>query len=286
MLLPHEKKAASVIAYNPLVLPLLLACHTVPHDARHTDCASCHSPQAAEWTESRHAVAYDNPIFQLSWSETRDPWCLTCHLPDDGVTCATCHGLQKKVCSDCHEFDLPRTLPDTPSGTLGQSTVSEWQTSGAAAVGTGCIDCHPPHHPAGGHDQERVRAAVRAAVMAKGDAVEATITVDGIGHAFPTGDPFRRLSLSICSDLSCAQPIATVELERRLKRTVDGGWALDQDTRVAAPAVGLDASRTFSLHAPDAVAWMLVMNLTDPRHAAELGSRSGYIVATGPVERP
>ncbi|MDG1479336.1 MAG: hypothetical protein P8R54_07075 [Myxococcota bacterium] len=268
------------------MLLLLLACHTVPHDARHTDCATCHAPQVAAWSESRHAVAYSNPIFQHSWAETQDPWCLTCHLPDDGVTCGTCHGLKKQTCADCHEFDLPQALGGAASGTLGQSTVSEWRASGAAAAGTGCIDCHPPHHPAGGHDRGRVRAAVDAAVVARGDTVEAAISVDGIGHAFPTGDPFRRLQLSVCADLTCTQPLARVELERRLERTDDGSWMLDRDTRIPPPADGLRAARSFTLHAPGAVAWELVMHLTDPQHAAELGPRAGYIVATGPVERP
>ena len=118
-----------------------------------------------------------------------------------------------------------------------------------------------------------------------GDEVEATISVAKIGHAFPTGDPFRRLELSLCADLSCRRPVAQVQLERRLEQAVDGRWELALDTRVPAPAEGLDASRSFTVTAPEARAWLLVLHLTDPRHAADLGDRARYVVATGPVER-
>ncbi len=274
------------LPYNRPVLPLLLACHAVPHDARHTDCEGCHSPQVEAWSASRHAVAFDNATFQRSWSLEHSPWCLTCHLPDDGVTCASCHGRKKRTCADCHEFDLPREIDGEASGTLGQSTVSEWRASGAAAAGMGCIDCHPPHHPVGGNDPARVRATLRATVVARGETVEATITATDIGHAFPTGDPFRRLRLTLCADLSCERPVAWHDLERRLRRTGDGGWAVDLDTRIPPPAEGLDGVLTLAIQAPDAIAWRLTMHLTDPGHAPDLGDAALYVVAAGPVERP
>ncbi len=266
-------------------LGVLTGCHPVPQDAQHTDCAGCHSEQVADWRQSRHAVAHSNPIFQRSWADTREPWCLSCHLPDEGVTCATCHSGPAKTCADCHEFDLPRALPDTPSGTLGQSTVSEWHASGAAAQNKGCIDCHSPHHPRGGHDRAWVRAVIDAQVTAEGDSVQATITASDIGHAFPTGDPFRRLLLTICADLFCARPTAQASPHRSLKRTEDGGWVLAQDTRIPAPATGLRSARTLRLHAPSARAWQLSLHLTDPAHAAELGDQAAYVVATGLVAR-
>ena len=270
-----------------MILAVLLAsCHTVPDHSRHSDCVECHSPQVEEWLGSRHAVAYENETFQRSWAEEQDPWCLTCHLPDDGVTCATCHGLERKTCADCHEFDLPRELPGTPSGTLAQSTVSEWRGSGAAAQRMGCVDCHPAHHPIGGNDRERVREVISATVVAHGDRVIATLTADEIGHAFPTGDPFRRLELTLCADLACAQPLTQISLERRLERTEDGGWAVDQDTRIPAPTEGLRGTRTIHLNAPQARAWRLTMHLADPAHAADLSGHAAYVVDTGTVERP
>ena len=267
-------------------LLLLAACHTVPPDATSADCGDCHPAQLQSWSASQHAIAYTDPIFQVSWAEERSDWCLTCHLPDDGVTCATCHGAQRKTCADCHEFDLPAVIGGAPSGTLGQSTVSEWEASGAAAQGMGCVDCHDPHHPVGGNDRERVREVLSAQVTAEGDRVHARLTAEGIGHAFPTGDPFRRLYLIVCEDLACSRPVARAELARRLTRTEDGGWALGSDTRIPPPAEGLTGVRQITLDAPGARAWKLVMQLTDPRHIDDLPDLARYVVATGPVERP
>ncbi|MEZ4318758.1 MAG: hypothetical protein R3F61_14690 [Myxococcota bacterium] len=256
----------------------------VPEHARSESCAECHPSAVTDWSASRHAVAFDNPVFQRSWSDTRAPWCLTCHLPEEGVGCAACHGPEARDCADCHDFDLPRELGGAASGTRGQSTAEEWSRSGAAAQGLGCADCHPPHHPRGGTDVERVREVVGAAVRVSGDDVRADVSVTGVGHAFPTGDPFRRLRLTVCADLACLRPIATTDLERRLERTADGGWALASDTRVQAPIEGLDATRSFSMHAPGARSWQLTLHLTDPRHADELGSAAAYVVANGLVD--
>ena len=266
-------------------LMALSSCEHVPHEAQHTDCASCHSTQAADWQQSRHAVAHSNAIFQRSWADTRDPWCLSCHLPEDGVSCATCHSTPAKTCADCHEFDLPRELPNTPSGTLGQSTVSEWHVSGAAARGMDCTSCHDPHRPRGGHDQAWVRDTIDVQVTGKGDTVSATLTASGIGHAFPTGDPFRRLQLTLCADLSCTRPITQASLHRSLKRTENDDWILNQDTRIPPPTIGLRSARSLELHAPEARSWQLHMHLTDPAHAAELGEQASYVVANGAVER-
>ncbi len=85
------------------------------------DCATCHAATHAEWAGSRHAVAASNAIFQASWSERPDGWCLGCHAPlvaqqaelvggaaipgvarrqaapagdlwEEGVNCLACHG--------------------------------------------------------------------------------------------------------------------------------------------------------------------------------------------------
>ncbi|MCB9674493.1 MAG: hypothetical protein H6737_05210 [Alphaproteobacteria bacterium] len=275
---PRLKRHSAIVA-------LLFGCGPhVPEHASSDACVDCHATAVAEWSESRHAVAFANPVFQTSWSEARSPWCLTCHQPEQGVDCATCHGPAPRTCEDCHDFDLPREIGGAPSGTRGQSTAEEWRGSGAAEAGLGCVDCHPPHHPIGGNDAERVRATVAAVVRADGDAVSATLVARDIGHAFPTGDPFRRLQLTICADLACRRPVATEVLERRLARTTDGGWAVARDSRIPAPAEGLVGTRTFELHAPGARSWQLALHLTDPRHAGELGDRAGYVVATGLVE--
>jgi hypothetical protein len=110
-------------------------------------CATCHPAQAAEWSHSRHAVAWTNAIFQREYRQQPLTWCVHCHAPlasqfaevqrgggplaDEGVTCAVCHvrggqilARQKhptsphqtqvladfgsaSFCAGCHQFNFP-----------------------------------------------------------------------------------------------------------------------------------------------------------------------------------
>ncbi len=69
------------------------------------DCASCHADIASEWRASAHAHAWDDPIFQASYTREPDAFCRHCHAPRmragnatpdararrEGVSCAVCH---------------------------------------------------------------------------------------------------------------------------------------------------------------------------------------------------
>ncbi len=79
------------------------------------ECSKCHSDIYRNWKQSRHAAAYENPVFQTAY---RNTWleegatgarlCLPCHAPTttrtsdfvaaqpaarEGVTCSSCHSL-------------------------------------------------------------------------------------------------------------------------------------------------------------------------------------------------
>jgi len=87
-----------------------------------------------------------------------------------------------------------------------QSTVSEHRASPFAGVA--CASCHMPavqgasgqhrsHAFASSEDAARVRASVRVeAARRPGATVRITLEPNGVGHAFPTGDLFRRLEVS------------------------------------------------------------------------------------------
>ncbi len=87
-----------------------------------------------------------------------------------------------------------------------------------------------------------------------------------VGHAFPTGDPFRRLSLEI--DAAHGNEWVTVE-RRSLQRLIEPGHGLStrraelQDTRVG----GADALRvhTFDLdgHERSSIRWRVVYERLD-----------------------
>jgi hypothetical protein len=105
-------------------------------------CRACHAAIVDEWSQSRHALAWTNGIFQHEYSARPQPWCVNCHAPlttqqagaraEQGVDCATCHVRDGKLvskqrgaksphatvadasfgspayCADCHEFTFPR----------------------------------------------------------------------------------------------------------------------------------------------------------------------------------
>jgi hypothetical protein len=241
-----------------LVVPLLLA----------ADCGSCHAQQHEAWQRSRHATAGTNAAYLASHAREPMKWCDSCHA-QEGVTCAACHvrggmvlstrapsaaglhahamqqddGLSRsELCAGCHQFNFPvsREEPVRFSPHPMQNTFAEWRASGSAQQ---CQECHAAHDPAGPHDVPALRAAIRGEAKRVRDEVRMGLTPVGVAHHFPTGDPFRRLRLSLCSDVDCTGVVAVHELERKVRPTHDG-WELSTDSTL--PPEGF----TVALHAP------------------------------------
>ena len=84
----------------------------VPGEHPSTECASCHSEVAREWSDSAHALAWDDEEYQKSLKGKRRPQlCYGCHIPQHllageklprkprprtdmqahGVSCQSCH---------------------------------------------------------------------------------------------------------------------------------------------------------------------------------------------------
>ena len=83
------------------------------HDfASASECIDCHGQYFAEWSSSRHAHSFNNPIFKSGWHDaqidfpdTGERFCIQCHAPiafvtgendiydvmKEGVTCTFCH---------------------------------------------------------------------------------------------------------------------------------------------------------------------------------------------------
>ena len=84
-----------------------------------------------------------------------------------------------------------------------QATVSEHAKS---ETRTSCASCHMPlteggaahrsHAFAGGHDAALVRNAVTVSAERSPQGARITLTPRDVGHAFPTGDLFRRVEVS------------------------------------------------------------------------------------------
>jgi hypothetical protein len=193
--------------------------------SRNVACEGCHAEIAGEWRASLHRRAHEDPVYQRAFAREPLPFCTGCHAPEAdpaepgpspahalGVGCVTCHAVDRShatagaapsktsECAACHEFAFPGTAEKM------QLTATEHRASPRAAVA--CATCHMPSVTSGGrahashrfeasHDPELVRRAARITAARSGRKVTFTFTPDRVGHAFPTGDLFRRLRLVV-----------------------------------------------------------------------------------------
>ncbi|NUO48201.1 MAG: hypothetical protein HOV80_05010 [Polyangiaceae bacterium] len=169
-------------------------------------CRGCHAPEgdpASEPTASVGALGVG---------------CVTCHVVGDDVLGAPRadadslripHEVVRDVrfasadaCGSCHEFAFPGAAGRNHAE-LMQSTISEHRDS--EARGESCASCHMPVGSSGKKSHEfrasRDEALLKKALRVEVERVSATtvrfvLTPVGVGHAFPTGDLFRRLELS------------------------------------------------------------------------------------------
>lgn len=172
-------------------------------------CQGCHVPEADPTSPPSDALA------ELGTG------CVSCHLVPEGVLAAKDGHSPKRAtsphavvrdgrldgdaaCARCHEFSFPSAKkplgPDVPM----QSTVGEHTASPAA--GQSCATCHMPHAPgrrrshrfASSRDEERIRSAVQVgAERSSPSSVAITLASNVRGHAFPTGDLFRRVEVLV-----------------------------------------------------------------------------------------
>jgi hypothetical protein len=190
-------------------------------------CQGCHAPEAdanAPVPEALGAMGVG---------------CVTCHLTGDAVLAAPAVGPARSAphrverdarfggagaCAACHEFAFPELGLRRPFG-LMQSTVTEHRGSPYASFA--CAGCHMPRvdGPRGPHrshaflasrspDVVRKAAAVRAE-RSSATSIRITLTAGEVGHAFPTGDLFRRLTASAETAGAAGDPRATRHLMRR-----------------------------------------------------------------------
>jgi hypothetical protein len=269
------------------------------------DCAGCHPAQAEAFATSRHAIASELPIFQVSAAKASTPWCASCHRPAGarvaGLECASCHAVggdatairstrtpsrealaahrivvAPSQCTSCHEFATP--LPDhldpvVYSSQPLQATVSELTRSDPRAR---CVDCHDPHRPLGAHDPALLRSAVEITARSTTDGVEVTLVAKRVGHRFPTGDPFRRLVVSVCEDATCEHVVG--------KHVVGRSFALREG--VWAPVIDhtLADGETRVVRLPAGGWWRADFFYGDPRLQATLPAADVSLeLASGPL---
>ena len=263
-------------------------------------CLTCHAPRSAQG--GREALAEG---VSCAACHLRGQTVLSAHAPS--AEARSVHPIEEEprlrtadFCAGCHQFDAPMRGPlehdnrFVPSGTPMQDTLSEWRASSFAPV-TPCQGCHMregSHAFPGGHDAELVRGAVEVEVRAATPTrVLVTVRSRGVGHALPTGDPYRRLRLTLCADAACTRVLGTTFFQKSLEST-PRAYRLAEDTRVPPPTAATPSpSRTLeiplSAPLPPGATWRLVRHHADPRHERRLPPEEVSLeVARGPVSFP
>jgi hypothetical protein len=241
-------------------------------------CDGCHPAEGAAHADTRHAHAWDAPAFQQAWSATRDRWCLTCHAPPDGVRCASCHvrdgfvrtadvpteaahaahpmmvaDLGVGACVSCHQFRAPG------GGGVVQDTVAEHARSGVTAT---CASCHLVGHGLRG---PRDRAFVKAAVSARYADGVVRLVAAGVGHAVPTGDPWRRFEI----ELLAGDDVVRRYVVGRRVAGVGADFREVVDHRLPPPGPDGTTAREVRVDPTGADRWRVVFALTDPAHPGD-----------------
>lgn len=174
-------------------------------------CQACHAP---------HADPRRPPP---PWAAANGITCVSCHVADGAVRAAPTarsaspspHPLARsaefagpQACAGCHEFEFPRSRR-YPPGRKMQLTLEEHARSEYAQMS--CADCHMQSTDEGAprrvdhrFDVSRNPSLLRGALAASArrtgpDRVALELRPVAVGHAFPTGDLFRRVELQVAA---------------------------------------------------------------------------------------
>ena len=261
-------------------------------------CQGCHAPHA-DPTRPPPRWAADNGVT-----------CVACHLAGGAVRAASTprsaepapHPLARsagfsgpQACAGCHEFAFPPARRRQP-GAVMQSTLHEHARSEYADIA--CQSCHMGAGPGARRDHRfavsQDPALLRAAISASArrlapDLLQLDLAPVGVGHAFPTGDLFRRLALVVealdAADVRVAG--ATRYLARHFPARVHRGPGpqppdppelddrLTEATHVQIHVPGAEAGHTLR--------WRVVYQRVDQRDAfaPELSSLAGEVELAG-----
>ncbi len=164
-------------------------------------CRDCHAPALDRFVDSVQA-------------EQLGVGCLDCHLEGEALLASgsprqpseaphvllRSSELATRSCARCHEFEFP-ARSWRPKGTMMQTTMREHAASEFAD--RSCAACHMPspdvelasHEFGSTRDPEAMRRALSVEARREGNALVLELRPNEVGHAFPTGDLFRRLEL-------------------------------------------------------------------------------------------
>ena len=233
-----------------------------------TACVQCHRPLAVqhfslatgyiEGDLSRPRLQ-DNPAFDATLM-AEGVGCAACHVRDGNiVSTRTIEGAPHPVvrsselgtsafCATCHQLSFPE------SDRASYDTHGEWLSTPYAAAGVRCQDCHMPPKPGvatatrfAATPDHGVKADLARALTALVDIpnvsvergspfdIQVTLQNTGAGHHVPTGNPYKKLIITVELLDSSGQALAQSHAES-LGRTVEdvAPYNTTEDTRIPA----------------------------------------------------
>lgn len=241
-------------------------------------CRECHAPEAPDEGD-------------LATRTALGVGCVTCHVvsgepplaPTTSGSAPHAVTVEAKLgtaaaCAGCHEFHFDGT--SAVPNALMQSTVSEHAASAKHAES--CASCHMPMIVANGRRHRSHRFAVTEASLKRAvrvlpcrpsrERVRITLTPGEVGHAFPTGDIFRRLALRVgYGDASAVQ-----YLERRV-------FPRAFDTRVGEGGVVVELE-TGGIPEGAQVTWSLDYQVAERSNGDALTVASRVVIASGTLK--
>lgn len=271
-------------------------------------CRGCHAPEADASAEPPKE-AQDLGV-----------GCVTCHVQDGAVVGSRAlsktdqhHAVvgdarlsSTDACAACHQFDFPRT-----PGMAMQDTLAEHRASKLA--GQSCQSCHMPTVTTASGASHRSHdfsvmtnpQMIRSAASVKAErggarAIEITITAANVGHAFPTGDMFRRLEVRAEAVDKNGKVVARATPVHLARTFGDRGLSPTTaelrrvevaDTRVPAPGAGGGRVAELVFDAPvedSEVRWVVAYQRMDHAMAASFGVEQAHdeiVVASGVLQR-
>ena len=225
---PNGAPPQGVARHDPIALnAACAACHpaiadeqrTSLHGQAHVDpiyqralaieplpfCRSCHAPEA----DPRQPVPPD--LGELGVA------CTSCHLQNGRVRAAPGAGpdphaaigapaivrsaefASPHACATCHEFAFPdnlgRARPELMQSTLSEHAASPFAQTPCAGCHMPMVDGHRSHAFAASRSDAALKRALSVEATRKGPLLQLTLELNGVGHALPTGDLFRRLRI-------------------------------------------------------------------------------------------
>lgn len=202
--------------------------------------------------------------------------CVTCHVRERGVVGVGTHAASAdhavvadarwataEACAGCHQFDFPersrQLVPEAMQDTAHEHARSRYadtpcQTCHMPVVGSG-LSAHRSHDFRVLGDAAFIRGAAAVNASVVGRDVVVTIDANRVGHAFPTGDMFRRLEVRAESRDARSEVVARhrpVILARRFadvprsSSTLESQRVQTSDDRVKPPGAGAPRRITFT----------------------------------------